>query len=55
MKHYKEGFWASSEELADTCRRSIQEEFRKRRAIRRAAQEEGTTPEYGHFNISDRD
>ena len=56
MKYYKEeGFWASSEELADICRQSIQEEFRKRRATRRAAKENGTTPNYGHFTISDKD
>ena len=55
MKYYKEGFWASSEELADICRKSIKEEFKRRRATRRAAKEKGTTPHYGHFNISDKD
>ena len=56
MKYYKEeGFWASSEELADICRQSIREEFRRRRATRRAAKEKGTTPNYGHFTIFDRD
>ena len=55
MKYYKEGFWASSEELADIFRKSIQEEFKRRRATRRAAKEKGTTPHYGHFNISDKD
>lgn len=55
MKFNDEGFYASDEHLADICRQSIQEEFKRRRAIRRAAQEQGTTPQYGHFNISDRD
>ena len=57
MEFNDEGFYASDEYLADICRQSIQEEFKRRRAIRRAAQEEGTTPQYGHFNIniSDRD
>lgn len=55
MKFNDEGFYASDEKLAEICRQSIQEEFKRRRAIRRAAQEEGKTPQYGHFNISDRD
>jgi len=54
MKFNDEGFYASDEYLADICRQSIQEEFKRRRAIRRAAQENGTTPDYGHFTISDR-
>lgn len=53
MKYYKEeGFWASDPDLADICKQALQDELKKLRVNRLAAQEKITT---GHFNISDKD